>query len=51
MPPLQVSVTALKVTPAGRFGLERPVKPWVGRVSATLTLVATDGPLFETTIV
>ena len=29
---LQLSVPALKLTPAGRFGLERLVRPWVGRV-------------------
>ena len=32
---VQVLVAELKVTPEGRFGLERLVKPWVGRVSAT----------------
>ena len=51
VPTVQVSVAALKLTPAGRFGLERLVKPWVGRVSATLTLEASEGPEFETTIV
>ena len=46
-----MSVAAVKVTPAGRFGLEMLVKPWVGRVSTTLRLVASDGPVFETTMV
>ena len=41
----------LKVTPAGRLGLVMPVKPWVGRVSTTLTLAASDGPELETTTV
>src|SRR5580704_883297 len=46
----QVSVAELKVTPAGRFGLEMLVRPWVGRVSTTLRLEASDGPEFEATI-
>jgi hypothetical protein len=48
---VQVLVAELKVTPEGRFGLERLVKPWVGRVSATLTLVAFEGPVLDATIV
>ena len=27
------------------------VRPWVGRVSVTVTLVASDGPVFAATIV
>jgi hypothetical protein len=41
----------LKVTPAGRFGLVMLVRPWVGRVSTTLRLEASEGPVLETTIV
>ena len=37
---VQVSVAEVKVTPAGRLGLEMLVRPWVGRVSTTLRLVA-----------
>ena len=46
-----MSVAALKVTPAGRFGLEMLVKPWVGRVSTTLRFEASEGPVLETTMV
>jgi hypothetical protein len=48
---VQVLVAEVKVTPEGRFGLETPVKPWAGRVSATLRLAASEGPELETTIV
>ena len=43
-------VAEVKVTPAGRFGLVILERPWVGRVSATLRLVASLGPVFETTM-
>jgi hypothetical protein len=46
---VQVSVVELKVTPDGRFGLVMLVKPWVGRVSTTLRLEASLGPVFVTT--
>ncbi len=46
-----MSVADVKVTPAGRLGLEMLVRPWVGRVSTTLRLVALDGPVFVTTTV
>ena len=48
---VQVSVAELKVTPDGRFGLETLVRPWAGRVSTTLRLEASDGPVLDTTIV
>ena len=46
-----MSVAAVKVTPAGRFGLVMLVKPWLGRVSTTLRFEASEGPVFETTTV
>ena len=46
---VQVSLAAVKVTPAGGFGLETPVKPWAGRVSTTLRLEASLGPVLDTT--
>jgi hypothetical protein len=48
---VQVLVVELKVTPEGRLGLEVLVKPWAGRVSATLTFTALEGPVLEATIV
>ena len=48
---VQVSVAEVKVTPDGRFGLVMLVRPWVGRVSTTLRLVASTGPELETTMV
>ena len=48
---LQVLVAAVKVTPAGRLGLEMLVRPWVGRVSTTLRFWASEGPVFDTTTV
>ena len=48
---LQVSVAALNVTPAGRLGLEMLANPWAGSESTTLRLEASDGPVFDTTIV
>src|SRR5580700_6151815 len=48
---LQESLAAVKVTPEGRFGLEMLEKPWAGRVSTTLRLAASEGPVFETTSV
>ena len=48
---VQLSLAAVKVTPAGRFGLEMLLRPWLGRVSTTLRLVASEGPVFETTMV
>src|ERR1700732_4142464 len=48
---VQVSVAAVKVTPAGRLGLEMLVIPWAGRVSTTLTPEASLGPVLETTMV
>jgi len=47
---VQESVPGLKVTPAGRLGLEMFVSPWIGRESTTLRFVASLGPVLETTI-
>ena len=37
-------MAAVKVTPAGRFGLGTLVRPWTGRVSTTLTIRASWVP-------
>ena len=46
---VQVSVAAVKVTPAGRFGLEMLVKPWAGQGVDHAQVGGVQGPVLETT--
>ena len=46
-----MSVPAVKVTPAGRFGLEMLDRPWAGRVSATESVGGVGRAVFDTTMV